>query len=98
MMERDEIIRVANLAKLSFEDEKLDTFAKEFGSIVELVEHLQDVDTTGIEPTYHGNQLINVFREDIVVRGTEREAFLANSKTTQDGFIKVPAIIESEEA
>lgn len=98
MTQRDEIIRVANLSKLSFEEDRLDSFAEEFSSIIELVEHLQEVDTTGVEPTYHGNDLINVFREDKVVRGTEREAFLSNAKTTQDGFVKVPAIIESEEA
>lgn len=98
MTERDEIIRVANLAKLAFDDVNLDAFAAEFGSIIELVEHLQEVDTTGVEPTYHGNQLINVFREDEVIRGTHRDAFLANAKTVQDGFVKVPAIIESEEA
>lgn len=97
MTEREEIIRVANLSKLAFEETALDAFAREFSSIIELVEHLQEVDTTGVEPTYHGNPLINVFREDKVIRGTEREAFLANAKTTADGFIKVPAIIESEE-
>ncbi|MBS4460957.1 MULTISPECIES: Asp-tRNA(Asn)/Glu-tRNA(Gln) amidotransferase subunit GatC [unclassified Facklamia] len=98
MTERDEILRVANLAKLTFDEANLDAFASEFGSIIELVEHLQEVDTTGVEPTYHGNDLINIFREDKVIRGTQREDFLANAKTTQDGFIKVPAIIESEEA
>lgn len=98
MTEREEIIRVANLSKLAFDDASLDTFAKEFNSIVEFVEHLEEVDTTGVKPTYHGNDLINMFREDEVIRGTEREAFLKNTKTSQDGFVKVPAIIESEEA
>lgn len=98
MTERDEIIRVAKLAKLEFSQATLDDFANEFGAIIELVEHLQEVDTTGVEPTYHGNALINVFREDKIHRDTQREAFLANAKTTKDGFIQVPAIIESEEA
>lgn len=98
MTQRDEIIRVANLAKLAFDEDKIDDFAKEFGSIIQLVEHLQEVDTTGIDPTYHGNQLINVFREDKVYQETQRQAFLDNTKTTKDGFIQVPAIIESEEA
>ena len=97
MTKRDEILRVSKLAMLQFDDQKLDAFAQEFTSIIELVEHLQEVDTSGVEPTYHGNSLVNVFREDVVVRGTVREDFLANAPTAEDGFIKVPAIIESEE-
>lgn len=97
MTSKEEVTRVAKLAKLEFDAESLTTFATEFTSIIELVEKLQEVDTTGIEPTYHGNELTNVLREDIVMRGTQREAFLENVKTSQDGFIKVPAIIESEE-
>lgn len=97
MTSKEEVTRVAKLAKLEFDAESLTTFATEFTSIIELVEKLQEVDTQGVEPTYHGNDLTNVLREDIVVRGTQREAFLENVKTSQDGFIKVPAIIESEE-
>ncbi|MCW6652329.1 Asp-tRNA(Asn)/Glu-tRNA(Gln) amidotransferase subunit GatC [Aerococcaceae bacterium NML191292] len=98
MITRDDIQHVAKLAKLQFKDETLDAFTAEFNSIIELVEHLEEVDTTGVEPTYHGNQLLNVFREDVAQPGVERELLLANAKTTKDGFIQVPAIIESEEA
>lgn len=98
MTERDEILRVANLAKLAFEPEHLDAFAEEFSSIITLVEDLQEVDTTGVEPTYHGNANLNVFRDDVTHLETKREDFLENVKTSKDGYIQVPAIIESEGA
>ncbi|MDO4432293.1 MAG: Asp-tRNA(Asn)/Glu-tRNA(Gln) amidotransferase subunit GatC [Aerococcaceae bacterium] len=98
MITRNDIQHVAKLAKLKFEEHALDQFTEEFNAIMELVEHLEEVDTTGVEPTYHGNQLVNVFRQDKAQVGVERERLLANAKTTKDGFIQVPAIMESEEA
>ena len=86
------------MAKLSFDDSKIDAFTEEFNAIIDFVEQLEQVDTQGVAPTYHGNQLINVFREDKAQAGVERELLLANVKTSKDGFIQVPAIMESEEA
>ena len=95
MITREDIQHVAKLAKLKFHESELDTFTEEFNAIIELVEHLKEVDTAGVEPTYHGNQLVNVFREDKVQMGVSRDALLANAKTTKDGYIQVPAIMES---
>lgn len=97
MFTEQEVARVASLAKLKFSKEHLASFAEGFNQIIEFVDHLQEVDTSEVAPTYHGNQLVNVFREDIAVKNDKKEAFLANAPTAQDGFVQVPAIIESEE-
>ena len=98
MVQPNDIKHVAKLAKLEIEASKIADFTTEFNAIIDFVEQLAEVDTTGVEPTYHGNQLLNVFREDVAKPGVERDVMLANAKTTKDGFIQVPAIMESEEA
>ncbi|WP_124058542.1 Asp-tRNA(Asn)/Glu-tRNA(Gln) amidotransferase subunit GatC [Vaginisenegalia massiliensis] len=98
MINQNDIKHVAKLAKLQFQDSELEKFTSEFNQIISLVEHLTEVDTQGIEPTYHGNDLMNVYRQDQAQLTADRQAMLANAQTMQDGFIKVPAILESEEA
>lgn len=98
MVKPNDIRHVAKLAKLQLEEVKIDAFTTEFNAIIDFVEQLSEVDTTGVEPTYHGNRLVNVYREDIAVEGVERTALLQNVKTAKDGFIQVPAMLESEEA
>lgn len=98
MIKREDIQHVAKLAKLEFEAASLEGFTEEFNAIIELVEHLNEVDTDGVEPTYHGNDLINVFRSDEAQVGVNRDLMMTNVKTSQDGFIKVPAIMEGGEA
>lgn len=94
MITRDDVKHVAQLAKLSFNETDLESFTQDIQSIVELVEHLEEVDTEGIEPTYHGNELKNVYREDVAVKNSDYQLLLANAPTAQDGFIQVPVIIE----
>lgn len=98
MITRDNVKHVAKLAKLEFAEAELDRFTDEFNKIIGLFEHLEEVDTTGVKPTYHGNDLINVYREDIPTQGVNRDALLANTKTSKDGFIQVPAIMDGGEA
>ena len=98
MVQPADIKHVAKLAKLEISADKIDGFTEEFNTIINFVEQLSEVDTEGVTPTYHGNDLINVFREDVPSQGVERDLLLTNVKTTKDGFIQVPAIMESEEA
>lgn len=98
MIEISKVERIAELAKLSFSKEELDTFALEFGRMVEMVESLQEIDTEFVEPTYHGNHLKNVFRDDIVVKSDKVEALINNAPSSHDGYIQVPVILESEGA
>lgn len=95
---RLDVEHVAKLAKLEFSTEEFDAFSKDFQDIVGMVETLSEVDTTNVEPTYHGNGIINAFREDVAIDSHHQEALLANAPSAEDGYIQVPVIIESEEA
>lgn len=97
-IEESEVRHVAKLAKLSFADYEILHFTEQMSDIIDMVEQLKEVDTTGVEVTTHGYSLVNVLREDVPVKGTDRDLLMRNVKTSEDGFIQVPAIMgEGEE-
>lgn len=95
---KEEVIRVAELSKLSFEEKDLDLFTTQMGRIIDMVEELENVDTTGVPFTSNVVSEISVLREDVVIHGESREELLKNVPETKDGFIKVPAIMDNGEA
>lgn len=97
MLTSANVQHVAKLAKLQLDEAEMEKFTPEIQRIVEMVEHLQEVDTDGVKPTYHGNDLKNVYREDEGIKNENMDAILANAPATQDGYIQVPVIIEEGE-
>lgn len=87
--------QVAKLAKLEFNESEVRSITKELDQIVDMVEQLEGLDTEGVEGTYHGLPQVNVWREDIVEKGTDREALFKNTKTRKDGYIEVPAMFDN---
>jgi aspartyl-tRNA(Asn)/glutamyl-tRNA(Gln) amidotransferase subunit C len=85
---------VAMLSRLNIVDNKMDKYIEEFSNFLEYVDVLQQVNTENIKPTAHVLPLQNVFREDIVKSSLSREAALANAPEQEDGYFKVPRIIE----
>lgn len=88
---------VAELAKLSFSEEELRHFTEQLGEIIDMVETLEEVDTTNVTLTSNVNDEINVIRQDQPTNGTTKEALMKNAPESEDGFIKVPSIIENKE-
>lgn len=98
MISRDKVQHIAHLAKLHLTDADLDHMEKEINDTIEMFEALQAVDTEGVEPTYYGNRKRNVMREDKPIDSGKKEALLANAPDAQDGYIRVPVILEKEDA
>ena len=95
----NEVKHVASLAKLEFTDEELQKFTGQMDEIINMVEQLGEVDTTDVPVTSTVTEEVNVMREDVAVKGTDRTLLMKNVPEEKDGLIKVPAIIdESEEA
>lgn len=92
----EEVKRIAKLAKFQVEDEEVVHFTQEFGNILNMIEELQNVDTTGVNPMFWAVDFENVMREDKVVRTQTRDELFINAKTTSDGFIEVPSIIDTD--
>ena len=67
---------------------------KDLGNIIGYVDTMNQLDTTGIEPMSHVFAYHNVFREDLVTNGPDRDNILANAPEEKDGGFKVPRTVE----
>jgi aspartyl-tRNA(Asn)/glutamyl-tRNA(Gln) amidotransferase subunit C len=93
---REQVEHVAKLARLALSNEEKERFAAQLSQILTYVEKLNELDTSGVEPTSHVIPLSNVFREDRSRPSLPREKLLQNAPESEGGFFRVPKIIESE--
>ena len=94
---REDVERVAALARLSLSEEEAVRAAAELDTILEYVEELAKVDTEGVEPTYHVLPLATPFREDRAEAPLDPELALANAPEREGSAFVVPKVIEGEE-
>lgn len=85
---------VAALAKLPVSGDEKEKIAIELEHIVEYIETMNGLDTEGIEPMSHVLPIKNVFREDIVTNGENREQLLKNAPKQKSGSFAVPKTVE----
>ena len=93
----NEVKHVASLAKLEFTDKELQKFTGQMDEIINMVEQSGEVDTTDVPVTSTVTEEVNVMREDVAVKGTDRTLLMKNVPEEKDGLIKVPAIIDESE-
>lgn len=91
---RDDVEKVALLSRLDMPETELETFTGQLNAILEYADSLNKVDTSAIQPTAHVLPLKNVMRPDAVKTSLPRELALANAPEQEDGYFKVPKIIE----
>ena len=85
---------IAHLARLALSDPEKETFAAQLGDILSYVEKLNELDTSGIEPTSHVVTIGNVVREDKVSASLAQDEALMNAPDRAGDFYRVPKIIE----
>jgi len=91
----DETIEyVGILAKLELSEEEKEQAKKDMGSMLDYIDKLGELDTTGVEPMSHVFPVKNVFREDVVTNGDMREDILKNAPGEKDGMFVVPRTFE----
>lgn len=90
---KDDVMYVANLARLDLNDEDLEKFSRQIGNILEYIDTLNKVPTSDIPGTSHAISLSNAFREDDVREHLDREKALANAPEKEDGAFVVPKVI-----
>lgn len=91
----DETIEyVGILAKLQLSDEEREQAKKDMGSMLDYIDKLGELDTTGIEPMSHVFPVQNVFREDVVTNGDDSENILKNAPGEKDNMFMVPKTFE----
>lgn len=91
---RDDVLKLARLARLDLTDAEIEQYSQELTEILQYVEQLQDVDVDGLEPTAQVSGLTNVMRKDEVVDyGYAPKELLKNVPDTQDDYIKVQRMV-----
>ena len=91
----EEIKTIAASAKLSLSDDDVSRLEERLAVIDELMKLISEVNTEGVDSTFFGNEVRNVFREDEIVKSETREELFRNvPQQTADDFIEVPAMIE----
>ena len=91
---RDDVLHVANLARLHLTDDEVDRLRAQLSNILEAIETLRDVDTSHVGPTASVIQLENVMRDDVAQPPMSRDAALANAPLRDDPFLRVPTVLE----
>jgi aspartyl-tRNA(Asn)/glutamyl-tRNA(Gln) amidotransferase subunit C len=87
---------VARLARLALSDEERERFTRQLTDILDHFALLQALDTDRVEPTADVNALANVVRDDVPGSCLQRDEVLAGAPAQEEGFFKVPPIIEME--
>lgn len=91
----DETIEyVGILAKLSLSPQEKEEAKKDMSRMLDYIDRLNELDTSEVEPMSHIFPVNNVFREDVVENGDDRENMLANAPQKKDGAYMVPKTIE----
>lgn len=96
---RDEVLKIADLAKLHFSEAALDEFTLQFQRILDYVEKLKEVDVEGVQPTSHVSQPSQPQGEQTCMRADEPRASLpvdealANAPDPGSGHFRVPKVL-----
>jgi aspartyl-tRNA(Asn)/glutamyl-tRNA(Gln) amidotransferase subunit C len=91
---RDDVLKLARLARLELSDEEVGKFEQEFNAILAYVEQLQGVETKGLEPTSQVTGLTSITRQDVVKDyGATPEELLKNVPARDGKLIKVKRMI-----
>ena len=85
---------VAHLARIALTDAEKQKFAHQLGDVLQYVEKLKEVDVTGVEPTAHAFEVVNVWQADEPRAPLTPEAALRNAPAVRDQMIVVPKVID----
>ena len=91
---KQDVLEVAELARLEFDDSQIDRFTSQFENIMKFISKLDELSTDDITPTSHVLDVSTPLREDIVNNWLTQEETLKNAPQSDSGFFTVPKIIE----
>jgi aspartyl-tRNA(Asn)/glutamyl-tRNA(Gln) amidotransferase subunit C len=91
---RDDVKKVAGLARLRMTDDQMDELLPKMNNIVGFIEQLSEVDTDNIEPLSNVARSTLPLRKDEITDGECRDKVLANAPESEEGFFGVPKVVE----
>jgi len=90
----DDVKRIAYLARIAIDDIEAAAVLKQLSGIFTLIEQMQAVDTTGIEPMSHAQDVVLRLRDDAVTESNQHELFQSVAPQVEAGLYLVPKVIE----
>jgi aspartyl-tRNA(Asn)/glutamyl-tRNA(Gln) amidotransferase subunit C len=91
VIDREQVLHVAKLARLKLTDEEVEKMSGELSTILEAIEQIGELDLDGVEPTSHVVDLENVLRPDEPRPSLPRERSLANAPDSDESGFRVPS-------
>ncbi|KAM3092198.1 Asp-tRNA(Asn)/Glu-tRNA(Gln) amidotransferase subunit GatC [Phormidesmis sp. 146-35] len=95
-LDRQQVHKVAHLARLQLTPEEEEKFSTQLSSILDYFEQLSELDVTDVQPTTRAIEVSNVVRLDQHNPSTEREAILDSAPDREGEFFKVPKIVTGD--
>lgn len=93
-IKHDDILKIAELARIRIADEEIDQVTRRITEILHMVDRLQAVDTSNVEPMANPLDAAQRLRPDAVTEGNRRAAFQAIAPAVENGLYLVPRVIE----
>ncbi|WP_294144853.1 Asp-tRNA(Asn)/Glu-tRNA(Gln) amidotransferase subunit GatC [uncultured Selenomonas sp.] len=91
---KKDLENVAVLSRLRVPEDEQETYIQQMDAILTYMDNLSEVDTENVKPTTYALPMSNVFREDEVKPSLPREAALSNAPLKENGYFKVPKVLE----
>ena len=91
---KENLLKLGKLAKLSIKDDKLESLSSDLGSIVKFIDRLKEINTEDIDPTSNSLDQNLILREDVAININTADEVLENAPESELNFYSVPKVIE----
>ena len=91
---KKDLENVAVLSRLAIPADKEEQYTNQLNDVLTYMENLNSINTDDVQPIAHVLPISNVFREDVVKESLDRDLALSNAPLKDDGYFKVPKILE----
>ena len=92
---KDDVLHIAKLSRITLTDPEVEKFKEQLSAILGYIEKLNELDTSGVEPTINTTGIIDRMREDKAESSFTQEEALSNSKVNHNGFFAVPNVFDN---
>ena len=93
-LSRDDVEKIAHLARLAISEEDIPDYASDLSNILGLVDQMEAVDTDAVSPMAHPLDMAQRLRPDVVSEIDQRDKFQQNSPSVENGLFLVPKVLE----
>ena len=94
-LDLDTVERIAGLARVGLTQDEMERMRDQLSAVLDHISMLEEVNTDDIPPTAQVIELQNIMRDDVVEPSLSQEQVLLNAPRSEDGFIKVKAVLDA---